>query len=68
MPGGKTRCDGREVHRDVKRFLAYAENVAVTKETVIEYKKYLQKNYAVRSVNSMLASINSFVKAAFGII
>ena len=45
--------------RDVKRFLAYAENAAVTKETVISYKKHLQKNYAVRSVNSMLASINS---------
>ena len=44
--------------RDVKRFLAYAENAAVTKETVIGYKKHLQKNYAVQSVNSMLASIN----------
>ena len=46
--------------RDVKAFMAYAQNRAITKETVIAYKKYLQENYAVRSANSMLASINSF--------
>lgn len=45
--------------RDVKAFAAYAENSTITKETVIAYKKHLQENYAVRSVNSMLASINS---------
>lgn len=45
--------------RDVKAFSAYAENGTITKETVIAYKKHLQENYAVRSVNSMLASINS---------
>ena len=46
--------------RDVNAFMAYAQNSAITKETVIAYKKYLQENYAVRSANSMLASINSF--------
>ena len=45
--------------RDVNAFMAYAQNSAITKETVIAYKKYLQENYAMRSVNSMLASINS---------
>ncbi len=45
--------------RDVKAFAAYAQNNTVTKETVIAYKNLLQENYAVRSVNSMLASINS---------
>ena len=44
--------------RDVKAFSAYTQSAAVTKETVIAYKKHLQGNYAVRSVNSMLASIN----------
>lgn len=44
--------------RDVKAFAMYASE-AITKETVIAYKKQLQENYAVRSVNSMLASINS---------
>ena len=45
--------------RDVKAFSVYTQNTAVTKEIVIAYKKHLQENYAVRSVNSMLASINS---------
>lgn len=45
--------------RDVKAFSAYTQNTSVTKETVIAYKKHLQENYAVRSVNSMMASINS---------
>ena len=45
--------------RDVKAFTAHVQNSAITKEIVIAYKKYLQENYAVRSVNSMLASINS---------
>jgi len=45
--------------RDVKAFSAYTQNAAITKETIIAYKKHLQENYAVRSVNSMLASINS---------
>lgn len=44
---------------DVKAFSVYAENAAITKEKVIAYKKYLRNNYAVRSVNSILASINS---------
>ena len=45
--------------RDVRAFSAFAEKKAITKETVILYKKHLQKDYAVRSVNSMLASVNS---------
>lgn len=44
--------------RDIKAFAKYAEG-PVTRETVIAYKKHLQEHYAVRSVNSMLASINS---------
>lgn len=45
--------------RDVKAFSVYTQNSDITKETVIAYKKHLQENYSVRSVNSMLASINS---------
>ena len=44
--------------RDIKAFAKYVEG-PVTKETVIAYKKHLQEHYAVRSVNSMLASMNS---------
>lgn len=45
--------------RDVKAFAEFVCSSTIIKETVITYKKYLQENYAVRSVNSMLASINS---------
>lgn len=45
--------------RDVKTFADYVGRKKITKETVIDYKQHLQENYAVRSVNSMLASINS---------
>ena len=43
--------------RDVKKFAEYAGG-ELTKETVIAYKNHLRERYAVRSVNSMLASIN----------
>ena len=45
--------------RDIKAFMLFLSVRKLTKEVVIEYKKQLQENYAVRSVNSMLASINS---------
>ena len=45
--------------RDVRAFSVFTKNSEITKETVIAYKKSLQENYAVRSVNSMLASVNS---------
>ena len=46
--------------RDVNAFLEYIGNAAVTKETVMEYKKHLNESgYAVRSINSMLASLCS---------
>ena len=55
--------------RDVKAFFAYTchceerSDVAISslsKENVIAYKSYLTEHYAVRSVNSMIASLNSF--------
>ena len=48
--------------RDVRAFFAYTNSTEITKETVIAYKNKLQTdNYAVRSINSMLASINSLL-------
>ena len=45
--------------RDVRCFAAFVGNAEITKETVIVYKnKLLSENYAARSINSMLASIN----------
>ena len=46
--------------RDVRAFAAYLGGAPVTKEAVIAYKgRLLAENYAVRSINSMLASLNS---------
>ena len=47
--------------RDIKAFWQYAGTQVITKELAIAYKENLLSNeYAVRSVNSMIASINSF--------
>lgn len=46
--------------RDVKAFADYTNNLDVTKEMVIAYKnKLVSDNYATRSINSMIASLNS---------
>ena len=46
--------------RDVRAFFVYVGNMEITKEKVMAYKKTLiEKGYAVRSINSMLASLNS---------
>lgn len=46
--------------RDVKAFMQFADRAEITKELVIAYKqKLIEEGYAVRSVNLILASINS---------
>ncbi len=45
--------------RDAAAFAAFADGGAITKMTVIAYKEKLQRTYAPRSVNSMLAGVNS---------
>lgn len=48
--------------RDVKSFLAYSQGNSITKEHMVVYKQSLQEqDYAIRSINSMLASINSLL-------
>lgn len=46
--------------RDVWEFTTYMNGAEITKESVIAYKdKLISESYAVRSINSMLASLNS---------
>lgn len=46
--------------RDIHGFWTFAGNNRVTKELVVAWKKQLTaREYAVRSINSMLASVNS---------
>lgn len=48
--------------RDTRAFCAYAGSDSVTKDLVLAWKKHLvEQGYAVRSVNSMLASVNSLL-------
>ena len=48
--------------RDVRSFCVYADGNEITKELVVGWKQNLvERGYAVRSINSMLASINSFL-------
>ena len=46
--------------RDVSKFASYMEGSYLNKAAVLDYKQYLiEEGYAIRSINSMLASINS---------
>ena len=48
--------------RDVRAFLGYMQSGAVEKTAVMAYKQQLiERGYAVRSINSMLASLNSLL-------
>lgn len=59
-------CATREKYmRDVFAFYEYVKDRPLTKELVIAYKKEcIGRGYAARSVNSMLSSINSFLRFA----
>ncbi len=48
--------------RDVCCFSEFVNGRFVEKALVLEYKVYLEKEYALASANSMLAAINSFLK------
>lgn len=48
--------------RDVRHFLGFAAEREITKALTIEYKSHLQENYAAVSANSMIASLNSFLR------
>ena len=46
--------------RDAGAFLAYSVGQSITKECSVAYNSFLQeRGYAIRSINSMLAAINS---------
>ena len=48
--------------RDIRAFRDYTAGRPVTKELVVGYKRHLQEaGYAIRSINSMLASVNGLL-------
>ena len=48
--------------RDVRRFIAFSSGKQIDKSLVLVYKAELEKEYAVASANSMIASINAFFR------
>ena len=59
----KSRATIEKYIRDVRAFQAFAGKENVTKDLMLRWKKELQdRNYAVRSINSMLASLHSLFR------
>lgn len=58
----KSKATCEKYIRDVRKFKNFAGNAQITKELVVCYKKAcIDSGYAVRSINSMLASVNSLL-------
>lgn len=58
----KSKATQEKYLRDIRGFLAFAGSAPVSKELVVSWKrKLIDRRYAVRSINSMLASVNSFL-------
>lgn len=56
----KSRNTINKYARDIAAFVTYLDKDCVTKEKVIDYKtKLISDGYAVSSINSMIASLNS---------
>jgi signal peptidase I len=59
----KSQATVNKYHRDVMAFWTAVGDEPLTKETVLAYKKHLiGLNYAVSSINSMLAGVNAFLE------
>ena len=62
MQEEKSKATVEKYLRDANGFLTFAADREITKELAVSYKNDLQKRgYAARSINSMLASMNSFM-------
>lgn len=57
----KSKATQEKYLRDVRAFLVWCGESELTKELVLQYKEHLVTSYAPASVNSMLASLNSFL-------
>lgn len=57
----KSAATAEKYCRDIVMFSEFVGNAPITKELVLAWKQHLvDEGYAVRSINSMLASLNSF--------
>ncbi len=67
--GNYLRCEEKSAAtqekylRDVRAFCEYTSGNEISKEVVVDWKKHLvEQGYAVRSINSMLASVNCLLE------
>ncbi len=58
----KSPATVRKYLYDLKFFLGYAKNRNLSKELMKEYKESLSRSYRPASVNSMIASVNRFLR------
>ena len=58
----KSKATQEKYLRDVRAFLVWCGDRELTKELVLQYKEHLVTSYAPASVNSMLASVNAWLR------
>lgn len=58
----KTAATIQKYMHDVRCFVQQVADRELDKTAILEYKAMLEQNYAVRSANSMLAALNSFLR------
>ncbi len=58
----KAQATREKYMRDLCCFAEFAANKPLDKPLVLDYKASLSKRYAIRSANSMLAALNSFMR------
>lgn len=58
----KAQATREKYMHDLRCFAGYATDRLLDKPLVLEYKAFLEQTYAVRSANSMLAALNSFLR------
>ena len=60
----KSKATTEKYLRDIRCFRRFLQDGDISKEQTIAYKKYLLERYAPSSVNSMLVSLNCFLRYA----
>lgn len=58
----KSKATIEKYMRDVKYFLAFVQDKTPDKHMILEYKQHLSEKYACASANSMIASLNSYLR------
>ena len=58
----RSRATVEKYMRDIRAFISFLGSDTVSKSTVLSYKEQLTESYAVSSVNSMLAALNSLFR------